>query len=143
MLRVIIERIIEELLQYMSCKLLTMLGLLTSRTVRPTTKSRFYLIVDERCVTWRVYFQSHPALWSDFFVTGPDAFRMRQQTAYSVMAAMADCLIVSLPPPLANSLCQDTLHDTHSQCRSSEANGSLRLRQRHPIYRTWLRSQMK
>ena len=89
-LRVIIVRIIEELSQYMSCKLLTMLGLLTSRTVRPTTKSRFYLIVDERCVTWRVYFQSHPALWSDFFVTGPDAFRMRQQAAYSVMAAMSN-----------------------------------------------------
>lgn len=87
-LRVIIVRIIEELSQYMSCKLLTMLGLLTSRTVRPTTESRFYLIVDEGCVGWSGYSQSHPALWSNFFVTGPDAFRVRQQASCSVMAAM-------------------------------------------------------
>jgi hypothetical protein len=87
--RLIVMRTIEEPSRYMSCTLLTKLDSLESRTVGPTIKSRCYFIVDERFIAWHVYSQSHPALCSDFFVTGSDAFRMRQQAFYSVTTSMS------------------------------------------------------
>jgi hypothetical protein len=87
--RLDVVRTIKGASQYMSFTLLTELDMLTSRAFRPTMRSRFYFIIDKRRVAWHVCSQSYPALYSDFFVTGSYVFRMRQQTAHSVMAAMS------------------------------------------------------